>query len=155
MFGAVASLALCFTMGTIGEYAMHRFWMHRRGSHWYESHHVEHHGLGMNERHHMGLSGRFALVWTAMLPINVSLSTVLYPWHVAVWTIFQAWWFFSWEYVHRAIHDEPSYGWGAMLVPWFRWTKRHHLAHHVKTSSNFGAMFPWADIFFRTRNHAR
>lgn len=146
--------ALCI-LGTVlaaslGEWFVHRYWMHTRGTPYWRTHAVEHHGAGANDANHMGFTFReFAHAWLISLPANLLLSLV-WPWQLASWTAFQAYWFATWGPLHRWIHGEPGYTWAAVIVPWSTWTRRHHLAHHRNVRTCYGAMFPWTDTLLGT-----
>jgi hypothetical protein len=124
--------------------------MHKPGTSFFQSHAIEHHKDGCNEEHHMGLRGQLWDVTLKSFPVIFLISLVT-PWFPIVFYPFYLWWFLSWEFIHRAIHDEKGYGWGAWLLPWYRWSRKHHLDHHKKVTKNFGAVFPWSDYFFGTR----
>jgi hypothetical protein len=82
------SVLVCLIAATVSEYIMHRWFMHRRGSLWYHSHHVEHHGHGENEDHHMGFTlVQLLQAWLLAAPITISCCYYLTPWHLVFWTI--------------------------------------------------------------------
>jgi len=145
------SIVTLFVVCSLGEYVVHRWAMHRRGSSFFQSHAVEHHGHNRNENRHMGLSlGQWVVANLSLSPLTITVSLLADPFFWIYQLAFTLWWFMSWGFIHRAIHDEPSFWWGAYLVPWFRWSRAHHLNHHKKVTTNFGAVFPWTDYLFGT-----
>ncbi|HEV7279003.1 MAG TPA: sterol desaturase family protein [Pirellulaceae bacterium] len=145
------SFLAALAAASVSEYVTHRWWMHRRGTSYHRSHAVEHHGLGRNEPHHMGFNLRQLFqAWAVSLPAQLLVYALGLSWFPVAWTIVLAWWFLSWEAIHRAIHAESGYAWAAWTIPWFRWSCRHHLAHHQRVSRNFGMVFPWTDRMFGT-----
>lgn len=142
----LACLPAALSLAGLLEWGSHRWLMHRRGTAWYHSHAVEHHGGGMMEARHTAYSwGQVAAALAATSPLWAG-ALWLGLWGALCWPALLLWWKYAHEAVHRAAHGglgwEPAAG---LLCPWWRLSAAHHLRHHERVTRNYCLLFPWAD----------
>jgi sterol desaturase/sphingolipid hydroxylase (fatty acid hydroxylase superfamily) len=132
---------------TLGEYLIHRFWLHRlpglgRGLE-FVKHHTLHH---KNPTEHPG---------SIFLWLTASSSVCLWLLLAAALGVARASAFMAgllagylaYEFIHLASHSASP-----PLTPWGRYLRAHHLAHHTRSArSNYSVVFPLWDVVFRTR----
>lgn len=149
-----------FAMGII-EYVAHRWFMHRPNPFnmfGYKKHHVEHHGMGLNDYYpHIDLRFRdmmvFAspfLLWSAVFGTIAGRQWGYYYPYGAIPALMLVVWIHNYVYtrVHRCVH-ELEHNWTERL-PGFQEMKRHHLDHHRRPNRNFSVVFLWTDRLFGT-----
>lgn len=149
-----------FAMALV-EYIGHRWFMHRPNAFnmaGYKTHHVEHHGKGLNEPWpHIDLRLRdtlvFAVPFLLLSAVNGTVSGLLwgfyYPYgSIPALLLTLAVHHHVYTRIHRCEH-ELEHNWTERL-PWFQEMKRHHLDHHRKPNRNFAVVFLWTDRLFGT-----
>jgi len=149
IYEATAWMTLSVWLMAFSEYVIHRWFMHKKLWKWshgfYMRHAILHHRDGDNSDN-IDLPVGFALLtaipvfaalWWSFGVIAPICFAVVVAVHARVWTR-----------LHRAYHDLEN-NWTEKL--WcYESLKVHHLRHHDKPNRNYGAVFPWIDIPFRT-----
>ena len=144
-----AWLAIWVMVTAIMEYLIHRHAMHKRRwwlPNWvFQDHTIEHH---INDRkdtnidlpvHYHLIIGSPLIAWACFMgrPCLLALLGV-FMFHSYVWTK-----------VHRGIHGLEQ-NW-LMRTKYYKRAKKHHELHHQSWGKNFGIVFPFTDILFRTK----
>ncbi|MGE5244834.1 MAG: sterol desaturase family protein [Betaproteobacteria bacterium] len=144
-------LVIALFVTAVAEYVGHRYPMHRPlGSsrlmrRRFEQHVLKHH-RGVNSPEVMDLWPMTHFTWGAPLMIAVGAIDWVGAAALACTFVCHAL-LFVW--LHRAIHEVET-NW-TQRIPFFHELKRHHLDHHLRPSFNFGLVFPWTDLLFRTK----
>ena len=132
---------------SLGEYLIHRFWLHSlprlgRGLE-FVKHHILHH---KSPGEHPG---------SIFLWLSASAASCLWPLLAATLGAARGSAFMAgllagclaYEFIHLASHSSSP-----PLTPWGRYLRAHHLAHHTRSArSNYSVVFPLWDVVFRTR----
>lgn len=141
----MVDLALCIAYIIAAEYVGHRFVQHRgivvgKKSRIFQRHAVEHHA---KRRHDINI---------AVGPLTaIAVASPMF--------LVASWWVVIgcalvydriWTSLHSAHHDLPGYEW-VRRIPGYRLFRRHHLAHHTKANTNYGAVFIFTDYLFGTK----
>lgn len=138
---------------SIGEWYIHRHWMHKPGKvEYYHPHHVEHHGMDRQETEHVDLHWTLALsTWFYTSPVWAIITISTGQFYTALawlaWLLACMW---LWSHCHRHMHDEKRSRWVEWL-PFYWPMLRHHLKHHDRPNRNLGALFIFSDYFFKTK----
>lgn len=140
----MVDLILCVAYIVIAEYLVHRFVQHRglilgKKSEVFQRHAVEHHAKRRYD------------INTSIGPLtSIALASPLFliaPWWMVIGCalIYDR----SWTCLHKAHHDLGC-AW-LKRVPGYGLFRRHHLAHHTKANTNYGAVFIFTDYLFGTK----
>ena len=142
-------LTIWMLVMALAEYSIHRWIMHRKRKwipNWvFKEHSVEHHGKGRND---INIDLPMYLHLTVGSPL-VLLS--FYYGFLSFVTLMLVFMFHSymWTKLHRAIHDLED-NWTKKIKYFYKF-KLHHELHHKRTGKNFGVVFLFTDILFRTK----
>ena len=134
---------------TVIEYAVHRWYMHRPKSTAWREHSIEHHHEGRNEDYYLCPFWRSIFFFWILGLAPLLLLSLYGP---IILGVLMVWWRFSWNQIHRICHGTGS-NWvlAAILCPWAWFVVQHHLKHHEKPTTNFGAIFFLTDTLMQTR----
>lgn len=157
VIGFVAWLPLHCLGISVAEYIAHRWFMHkktwinRKGYQW---HHVEHHGMKINEPYFPYIDQHlfyYLAYGSPMIAFYVvrGLTGAGYAWGglaslMLVFVVHAR----LYSLIHRCEHELES-NWTERM-PGFVAMKRHHLDHHLKPNRNFAVVFLWTDRLFGT-----
>ena len=136
------------TMAII-EYSIHRWTMHRNRS-WlpkwiFQDHAIEHHHMERNDIN-IDLPLYFhILVGSPLIIASYFISLISLLTLLAVFMYHS----YTWTKLHRGIHELEE-NW-LMKTSYFKKAKHHHELHHERPGKNFGVVFLWTDLLFRTK----
>ena len=147
MIWLIATLSLLI-YAPIAEYAIHRWVMHSphlgRGT-WWTEHAVEHHGRRRND---INIDIDALSVLFAASPLLLFAGVLGWPWVVAVLLACIAY-AALWSSLHAAHHGIRG-SWTTRLGIHPIWL-HHHQLHHQNPRTNFGTVFIFTDVVFRTQ----
>ena len=135
------------TMAII-EYSIHRWTMHKKRwwlpkwifhDHAIEHHHLERNDINIDLLYFHILVGSPLIIASYFISL-ISLLTLL--------TVFM-YHSYTWTKLHRGIHELEN-NW-LMKTSYFKKAKHHHELHHERPGKNFGVVFLWTDLLFRTK----
>jgi sterol desaturase/sphingolipid hydroxylase (fatty acid hydroxylase superfamily) len=147
MIWAIAILGLLLYT-PLAEYAAHRWVMHYPGlgrGAWWRDHAIEHHGKSRND---INVDIDASSVVAATSPCLVFGIFLGWAWvtFLLVACIAYA---YVWSSLHEAYHG-VSENWVTKFRYYDMWRK-HHMFHHQRPTRNFGTVFIFTDMLFRTK----
>lgn len=156
-------LPLAIIALSVGEWVIHKYILHGKWIYknvpWmafsYRGHHIQHHGNDeMKIRPHIDLTPiDYFLMYPFIIAAGVrffyfghlfGLSSLI----VLLLACFGH--MILWNKLHRAMHGLEPNNWTTRL-PFYEAFAKHHLDHHIKTTSNYGVVCIWIDRVFRTK----
>jgi len=142
-----ASLATLagFLSWSLGEYLIHRFWLHSRGRRILRlaQRHLLHHKSPVD---HPGTIRPWLSACVGAGLWSLSAAT-LGPATGCALVAGVLVGYLCYEFVHLAAHRGPQ-----PLTPWGRYLRAHHLAHHTRSArANYAIVCPLWDVLFGTR----
>jgi hypothetical protein len=141
-------ILISFIYASLVEYGAHRWVMHMPGFgkiHIWEEHSVQHHAKKRNDIN-IALSAFTVLL--AASPLFGFYFILGWPW-VAIVLLGCVLYAGLWTSLHASYHKVG--GKWALNLPFYSIWKHHHLAHHKHPRINFGTIFIYTDIIFRTK----
>jgi sterol desaturase/sphingolipid hydroxylase (fatty acid hydroxylase superfamily) len=131
---------------SLAEYVLHRFDMHGRSTRGATAReHRTHHAT-------LDVPALTAGTWVGAAIVAGALAIGGYPWAGAGWMSA----YIAYELLHRHMHSGERGGDAGPLGRYHRWTRAHHLHHHVVDArSDYGVTSPVWDVVFRTYRRPR